>query len=186
MASSNPAGAHQVPGRLIANPTQEPSSGSFPYGGRELGSFHGFALRSLGVPFVVEDEVAGAPDCVLEPSTHWTCGVVLNGADDDALEILLPGHAEPGTRTRRARFDAPGRRRPGESAENRLVRLLFVPDAVTHHRGLMVYAAAAFLAEGAELRFGIGERQNVPLALHCMLDASNRSIRWARLRDIRL
>ena len=186
MGTFQPWRAHATPGRLVANPTQEPSSGTFPYGGRELGSFSGFAMRSLGEPFVVEDEIAGAPDCILEPSSHWTLGVVLNGVDDDAQEILFPGNAEPGSRTRRARFDAPGRRRPGESAENRAVRLLFVPDALSHHRGVMVYRGFAFLADGAEIRFGRDERQTLAIAVHCLPDASSRVHRWALLRDVRL
>lgn len=186
MGASNPAKAYPIPGRLLANPSIEPASGTFPFGGRELGSFSEFALRWLGEPYPVIDETTGLIDTILEPAAGWTVGFLLNGSDDDARELLFPRQAEAGTRTRHARFDSPGAGTAGETAENRALRLLFVPHATEHHDALLLYAGVAFLADGGEIKFSPRERQSVPVAVHAMPDSSGRLLRWSRLRDVRL
>jgi len=185
VASPNPAGAHAIPGRLVCNPTQEPATGTFPFGGTELGTFDAFALLPAGVPFVIEDEASGAPDEVLEPNDRWALGFELQGADSDALELLFRNNAEAASRTRHARFDAPGAALPGKTAGNRSVRLLLVPNAEAH-RGLLVYAGVAFLADGGRIAFSRRERHTVPVAVVCLPDSTARIVRWARLRDLRL
>ena len=126
MASGGAPTILRVPGRLVVNPTDLQLD--FPYGGHQVGSVRGFALQSLGAPYVIACEGLGSPSDITEPPEDYRVAFLLRGADDDAIRRLYAGNQSEGGVSHHRNFTVPGTSQPGASALSRSVVLLYVPD----------------------------------------------------------
>lgn len=175
-----------APGRLVVNPTQAFSGGTYPYGGTEVGKTNAVAMLPLGTPFNVEYESTGEIGDVLEGDNRWVVSCFLRGWDDDAVEqFLSDGYAE-GAVTQHAVYEVPGTKTPGQSALDRAVKLLYVPDDDVHVPALIAYRAVPDWSEGAEVAYQRREELGIPVAFECVRGAGGNTLRKGRLRDLAL
>lgn len=186
MAEPRAWNAARVRGKLLVGITENPSTGTYPYGGTPVGEAIGCALVSLSEPYMVRSESIGGPRAKLEAENYWQFRCGLRGLDDDARELLLAANAVPGFTTRHVGFDVPGNRAPGQVANERAVRMLLVPRNAVRHDALMIYCGVPDLAPDAELALRQDEDLVFPLVVDLFEDARENAYRLARLADITL
>jgi len=172
------------PGRLVVEPAN--LSTEFPYGGIEVGKSQGFALTPLGSPFLVMCEALGEATDVLEGENRWAFSVFLRGWDSDAIRYLLPEGYDQGTVTRHATYSVPGTATPGESALDRSLVLIYVPDDTIQSPAVLLYRAIPDWSDGAELAFQRGQELGLPLTFECVRDDNGQILAIGRLPDLSL
>ena len=174
-----------APGRLIIGPTEEFATGTYPYGGVEIGYAADVVLENLGTPFVVEDEGLGEPSEVLEADNQWRLRCELRVWTDAAVQLLMVGGYELGATTRRRTFNVPGNRTPGQRSIDRTsVVVALVPDDAIHTDGLVLYRAVPGLQEGAEISFSRQREHAIPMVFDCLRDDNLRILSQGRLPDL--
>lgn len=184
MVAGNAIDAKRAPGRLVVNPTASFVSGSFPYGGTEIGRARDCAILPVGSAYRIESEGLGEASDVLESPNRAVVAFFLRGFDDDAVETLFAGGYSAGADSLRARWDMPGNRSPGQSAIGREVSVLFVPDNPAAVPGWLAYRAIATFQDSSEIPFMRSEEMGLPVTLECLRDAQDRIIQVGRITDL--
>lgn len=184
MAAGKPERTIRASGRIVVGPTD--LSVAYPYGGTEVGRTRACVLLPLGVPTIVRDEGLGEPIDVLEGDNRYAFSCFLRGLDDDALAQLFPGGYSAGAVTKHAVWAEPGTRVPGQSALDRALKVLYVPDDLVNNSALLLYRAIPDWVEGAEVFFTKADELGLPVAMECLRDASDRILQLGRLPDLTL
>lgn len=175
----------RAPGRIIIGPT-DLTSPTTDYGGTAVGRAKLCNVTPMGAPFRVESEALGEATDVLEGNNRWLFNCFLRGWDDDGVELLLSGGFEAGAASQHATFHAPGNRTPGQSAYDRGVVLLYVPDDVVYVPAVLIYHGIPDFPDGAEMMLQRREEFGVSLAVECLRDANANILRIGRLADLSL
>jgi len=186
MASGSSAKVIRAPGRVVLDPTDVYDTGAFPYGGTEIGRTSACRLEPLGASYRVEYESLGEAGDILEPETRWLFTCFLRGWDDDALKLLFPKQYTAGDLTQHAVFAAPGTSTPGETALDRSVHLLYVPDNVDDVPAVSIYKGIPDWDAGAEVALSRSEDFGIPLAVDCVRNTNGNILRVGRLVDLPL
>ena len=186
MAAGNVSRIIRAPGRVVVNPTTSFATSAYPYGGTEVGKTNLCALQPLGVPFRVESEALGEATDILEANNQYVFVCFLRGYDDDAVELFLEAGHEAGTVTRHAVFHSPGSKTPGESALDRSISLVYVPDDTIRTPGVLIYRGIPDWSDGAELAFQRGSDLGIPITVDCLRDANENILRIGRMEDLTL
>jgi hypothetical protein len=176
----------RAPGRLIVAPTTAFATGTFPFGGTEVGKVRACALMPAGRDFPVECEGLGSISDLLEGVNRCVFTCLLRGWDHDAVQLLLADGYVAGAQTQHAAFRMPGTRVPGSSAFGRAVKVALVPDDPAHAVGVLLYRAIPTFPEGASLFFDRQKETAIPIALECLLDDSDRLFKVGKLADLDL
>lgn len=148
---NDPLQALETPGRLVRNPTS--FTGSFPYGGTELGLVRDVAwvLTETRSRITAEEygcQVVGD----LITSESFSVSFAMRGSDDDALAAIWPNSAA-GTKSQRRVLS--GARHHGKLVENTLAcALLFVPDNPEHPAVILPRAVPRRGSEPVACRLG--------------------------------
>jgi len=186
MASGNAVRHVYTPGRIVVGPSGSLATGTYPYGGTEVGHANECLAVFEGEPFVILSEGLGEPTDILEPSNtaHWGC--FLRGFDDDAVQQFLGGMYAAGSVTQHATFDKPGTVTPGKSALSRAKVILYVADDIEHADSVLIYSGVPMLVPDAEIPFQRREESGIPLRVYCFRDSNGNMIRFGRLADLSL
>jgi hypothetical protein len=171
-------------GRVVVAPTNLATA--YPYGGTEVGLTRACVLQPLGTGFRIVSEGLGEATDVLEASNEYVFACLLRGWDDDAIESFFAGGYREGLVAKRATWSAPGTTTPGESALNRALKVLFVPDDVLHVPAVLVYRGVPDWGPNAALAFQRREELGLPLALDCLRDNLGRIVSVGILADLEL
>ena len=186
MAAGSVARIMRGPGQIIIGPTNL-SSPSTNYGGTLVGKTTQCALQSLGTPFRIESEALGEATDVLEANKRFVFVCFVRGFDDDAVkQFFSTSNYAKGTTTQHAVLSEPGTKVPGESAYDRAVILLYVPDDVIHIPALLIYSGIADWPEGEEFKFQRGSELGISLAVECLRNSSDKTYSIGRLADLSL
>ncbi len=184
MAAGSSARIIRSPGRLVVNPTEAFASGTFPFGGYEIGRANQCQLRPVGQDYAVQFEALGAVGDILEGPNRWVFACFARGWDDDAVRLLLQDGHEEGAETQHAVFKVPGTHQPGTSALPRSVSLAYVPDDTTHGAAVLIYRAVP--AFDGSIAFARKTELGIPLTFECLLDTQGRILAIGRLADLEL
>lgn len=168
MAAGRSARTLRGPGRLIVNPTDSDLSGTYPYGGTEVGKTRGVTWAPLGQYFRVECEATGEASDILEPNQRWIFSCFMRGWDDDAVRLMLARGYTEDTVSQHAALSAPADVLPGQSAMSRAVVLVYVPEEPTRTPGLVLYSAIPLWTNAAEQAYQDGSELGIPLVMECM------------------
>lgn len=186
MATGNIARIMRAAGRIIANPTASFATGTFPYGGTELGKVNQVTLTPVGEPpFEVLSEGLGEPTDELAADNRWLAAFFLRGWDDDGVELLRPGEYRAGSVTSHAMFDAT-KALPGRSMVASAVILALVPDDTTHANGFLIYRGIPRWTEATEMAFQRKTELGLPITVTCLRDDNDNMLRVGRLPDLEL
>lgn len=185
MAAGTASRVIRSPGRVILGPTNLASPPN--YGGTEIGLTRLCVLQPIGSQgFTVRSESLGEPTDILEGSNEFVFSCLCRGMDDDAMALLFPDRYSVGSVSKHAVFSVPGANVPGASALSRAVKLLYVPDDVVNVPSLLIYRGVPDFAEGAEVAFDRREELGFPIAIHCLRDANNLTLKIGRIVDLSL
>lgn len=137
MATSDPLSALEVPGRLVKGPTD--LTGSYPYGGTELGLLRDVWWELVDVYQRHTAEEFGARVVGdLWSGEAFSLAFALRSLDDDALAAVWP-NTRVGEVSQHRVLYGPGPRRPGMLTETaKAAALLFVPDDVQNHDAVLL------------------------------------------------
>lgn len=132
MAAADPLQALRVPGRVVKGVTS--FSGSFPYGGTELGQLLDVAWALTQIVQRTRAEELGAQVVGLGfYGEAFAVSFGLRSLDDDAIAAVFL-NTRAGTVSQHRVIYGPGTNRPGTLIETVLAtNLLFVPDDVDNH-----------------------------------------------------
>jgi len=186
VVSSSSAKIARAPGRIVINPTLEPSTNPYPFGGKEVGKVNQVRFARTSSPIPIFHEGSGEVGDVLEGPNRYAFSCFLRGWDDDAITALFSGQVSVGADTGHAVALFPSLLNPGNSALARGVKILYVPDDVLHVPALFVYNAVSSLQEGADLMWSRTTELGVPMSFECTRDAYGRVAAIGRLGDLRL
>lgn len=176
MATPQPAKIIRAPGKMVWNPTANPSDDvdAYPYGGTELGAVKGIYLVPFDDGFTVWAEEYGEPADQLEPLRDWGIGFVARGWDDDVLPICFANTGED-TISQHTYVSLHGSQSPGMSAlDDRGGKLLFVPENPIAAPGFIAYNAVAVLESNAAMHFAWSRDLEVPVVFRMFRDGSAR------------
>lgn len=175
----------RAPSRVIVGPTD--LSEAAPYGGKYVGHTKSVALVSTRVMFRVEDEGLGEATDVLESKHQYVFSCFLRGWDDDAVQLLFPGHYSAGAVSGRAVFQSPGTRLPGRSALSRGQTILIVPDDVDNMPACLMHRVIVDVADQSQLDFSAQRDLGITLRGECLRgSAVSRILDVGRLADLSL
>lgn len=186
MASANSVKIIRAPGRVVIGPTTSADSGSFPFGGTEIGRIGMFALASNGDNLTVEPEGLSRVADVLEGSIRFSVSFQLRGWDDDAIELLFPDQFAEGDLTRHAVFAVPGVTKPGSSALARAQTILFVPDDPVNVPALIVYRGVPDWRRASDVALRRNQELAIPVAIEAVQDDSGRILAMGRIHDLEI
>lgn len=189
MAAGNVATVMHAPGRLVVTPTTAFATGTFPFGGTEVGKVQMVLLTPVGQqPYRPWSEGLGAATDSLEPQHRWVVTTKLRGWDDDAIAQFFARSYSAGTESQRAVFSAPGTRLAGASQLGLALKIAFVPDDQVHNPGFILYRAVPHWGQSAEMAFQRRDELGIPLALECFHDESSpaRILKIGRMADLAL
>lgn len=181
---ADPANSLQVPGRLVAAPTD--LSVVFPHGGTDLGLAAATAFRfNHAQRPITAEEYGGEIVEIVEGGEAAVLVTVLRGISDAAVEKVFP-HTVTGGDTGEKIVRYPGTRVPGTLASVRKFKLLFAPEDTTNHPGVLLYNVLPLVDDSAELQMVIGGELGLPVVFFCTRDATNRVYEVAKLSDMTL
>jgi len=176
----------RAPGRLVVGPSEAFLTGTFPYGGVQVGRVKDVSLRAVGSPYIVECEgLGGEIQEILERPSRWVLSMFLRGWDGDGIEALLGLGHKVGANTQHATWSAPDVT-SGTRASVRSVVLAYVPDDPVGVPGLVAWAAVPHWTDGAEIAYQRGAEFGIPLSCDLMRDSSSRIVTIGKLADIEL
>jgi hypothetical protein len=185
MAAGDVARVIRAPGRIVVNPTDAFATGTFPYGGAEIGKTNLCVLHPQGTAFRVRYESLGEIGDVLNASNTYLFSCFLRGWDDDAVRLMLAGGHETGMSSQHAVYAVP-REVPGTSALGRAVIIAYVPDDPIHVPGVLIYRGVPDWSDGAQLAFQRGTELGIPLVVECLRNQAGSVLRVGRLVDLGL
>lgn len=188
MAAGNVHRVIRGPGRLVAAPTQSFETGTYPYGGTEVGKSNLCAVASLGDPFPVMSEGTGQINDLLSPPPQYEFSCFLRGWDDDAVEQILGYSEAEGSLSQHRLLDEPGDYFAGTSAIARALKLVYVPDDPIHVPGVMMFNAIPYWGRQSQIFWDRGEELGIPVTCHLLpTDAAAASvIQIGRMKDLSL
>lgn len=184
--TANGARIVRAPGRIVIAPIEDLATGSFPFGGREIGRANLCVLRPVGEQYRVTSEGTGETSEILEAGNSWVWSCFLRGWNDTAIELLMQDSYALGEVSQHALLEVPGSQYAGRSALGRAVKLLFVPDDHVHAPAVILYRAVPDWSSSAELQFRRGEELGMPLTFECLRDGQDRILKVGRLVDLTL
>ncbi len=175
----------RAPARLIVNPNN--LAADAPFGGVFVGRSREVALVEQGGPGRrIESELLGEATDILEGPNVASFGCFLRGWNDDAVEqFLADGYAE-GSATGRATYTSPGNRIPGQTATDRAVVLLVLPDNHDDAPALLIHRFLPFWDEESQVAYSRQAELGIPLAGECLRGSNGRIYDLARLPDLSL
>jgi hypothetical protein len=185
MAAGNVIRNIRAPGRVVIGPTQSFDTGTYPYGGTEVGKTTLAVLTNNGTPMLVPYESLGEIGAVLEPNRDITFSFFLRGWDDDAVEQLMAQGYIVGTQSQHAMYAEPGNT-PGADAQARAVVLAYIPDDTIHVPGLLIYRGIPNFPSGLEISFQRGVELGVRVDVTCLRNGSDHIYRVGRIHDLQL
>lgn len=113
-----------VPGRVVWNPTEAPSAGTFPFGGTAFGHLVDFYFRTIQTVRKIREETLGTtPVEGFYKGVEVIAGFVMRQFDEDALQLVMPGFTTVNNRT----VFVPNRA-IGTLASSYMGKILFVPE----------------------------------------------------------
>lgn len=175
----------RAPATIVINPSN--LANDSPFGGVLAGRSRDVAMVEQGGPGRrIESELLGEATDVLEGPNVTSFGCFLRGWNDDAVEQFLADGYEVGTGTGRATYTSPGARVPGQSAVDRAVKLLIVPDNVDDAPALLLHRFVPFWDSEAQLAWSRQSELGIPMAGECLRGANGRIFDLARLADLSL
>lgn len=161
MTTRTPRKVVRASGRLVTDPTDSDFTGTFPFGGTELGWSVSVTLRRVTEEFsILAEEFGSVPVEVLEAGEFWLAGAYLRTWDPDAIEAL-GNNTRTGTRTAlpvlQLSHNLSGGRRAGQRVSDRAIKLLFYPDDVYRAQGWVMYTAAPLFDVASPFQFDAEE-----------------------------
>lgn len=189
MAAGSVATVIHAPGRVVVTPTTAFATGTFPFGGTQVGKANKVLLTPAGQePYRPWSEGLGAATDSLEPHHRWVVTCFLRGWDDDAIAQFFARGYSAGTESQRAVFSAPGSRVAGASRLALGLKIAFVPDDQVQSPGFLLYRAVPNWGASAEMAWQRKDELGIPLALECFHDASTpaRILKIGRMADLAL
>ena len=147
----------RVPGRLVLNPTN--IAAAYPHGGTELGVCRDVVFRpGIRTERLIAEEYKVPVGLVVTDEEAVLAGV-LRTWDNDLINALFQnvqtsGAGDVGIL---GRVSGAGVNRAGYNLVNKAAKILFSPQAVDHHRHVVLYNAVPMLDETLELQHSIGE-----------------------------
>lgn len=177
-----------APGRLVINPTS--LSGSFPYGGTQIGEVRDVRVVITGGWFDVEaEEFGGAIVESVWSGENVALGCYLRQFDETAVATVFP-NTKTGTTTKRVAvthyMDAASPVRPGHLLSSRGVKLLFVPFDVDRVRAVYFSRALPRTNESVALQRALGVREEIPALFLAIPNASGKVYQIDFIREITL
>jgi len=175
----------RAPSRVIVGPTN--LGAVAPYGGKYVGHTKSVALVTTRNLTRIDDEGLGEASDILESRTQYVFSCVLRGFDDDAIELLFPGHHSTGAVSGRAVFQSPSSRLPGRSALSRGVKILIVPDDVDNMPACLLHRVVCEAADQSQLEWSAQQEFGMTISGQCLRGASvSRILDVGRLADLSL
>lgn len=150
MATSDLSKVRRMPGRLVVNPTS--LSGSFPYGGTEMGRVRDVRWRWGYVYEDVVDEAWGEVVETNRVASYPFFAFVMETWDDDVLTRAFPSVSTSGANSARVNG---GYVAPGVVAA--IDKLLFVPTDLTNGKAVYIRRPILHPEETAETAFVLQE-----------------------------
>lgn len=172
----------RVPGRLIAAPTDLTIAS--PFGGTELGMASDIIFRPNQLRAEIRAEEYGA-EIVDHVKTGQSpqLGMFIRGFDTDMIQELFEGSSES-TKTGETLVDYPTDAAPGTLGTAKGIKLLYAPDNIEDHPGLLLYNAYALLEEVSEIRFSRKTEFGLPVLFYGVRDATNRVYQLGLMEDL--
>lgn len=175
--------ALRVPGRLSIGPFTSLTA-DYPHGGTALGLCGPARFRRTRVRRAIRaEEYGGGPVELVEGAIAWEVAFPMRGLDDDGLAVLTSGTFVGASGGRRGLRESPSTVRAGALASTRARVLLFTPDDVDRHRGVLFFRALP-AEDLTELDFGHGPEQQLVLRFLAVPDASDRVVEVQLLEDM--
>lgn len=185
MSAGQPEHIIRASGRVIVGPTDDFATGTFPYGGTQVGRVKQVRMRSLGTSKLIWDEGLGAVKDVGAPTNRWVISLLVRGWNPDAITQFYPGNREEGEITKHSVFRVPGTRIPGQSGGDSInIAVAFVPDNLLFANGFIAYRCIPDFDEAGELAFDRREEQVIHLTLECLLNGSGNILEVGRMPDL--
>ncbi len=177
----------RAPGRLVVTPTTAFNSGTYPYGGTEIGIVKEVSLVMVGNPaYPVIYESLGEVGELLEPDNRWIFACFVRAWDADAVEQFLSAGYSAGVYSQHGIMSIPGTRVPGAASIGTALKIAYIPDDETHVPGALIYQAIPMWSEDAELAFRRGDELGIPLTFTCLRDGSDRILKVGIMADLAL
>lgn len=186
MVASAAAKIARAPGRVVINPTIEPSTGTFPFGGKQIGKVNQARFTRTSAPIPIFHEGSGEIGDVLEGPNRYSFSCFLRGWDDDAISAMFGTQASVGADSGHTVVLLPSLISPGKSAFARGLKVLYVPDDALNIPALLIYNAIPDMAEGADMMFQRGAELGVSMSFECTRDSYGRVAAIGRIGDLRL
>ncbi len=183
--AANTSRVLRAPGTIVINPT-EALTGTYPFGGTEVGKANLCALQPMEEQLRLVWEGTGETGEILEGPNRWIFACFLRGWDDEAIRLLMPDGWSIGDRSQHSVFSAPGLNLAGLSALSRAVKLLYVPEDPVHVPAILIYSAVPDWQNGAELAFRRSDELGLPMSFECVRDVESRILKVGRLVDLEL
>ena len=181
--------AHRIPGRLVTGATS--LTGSFPYGGTELGLVRDCAYSIGSITHeITAEEWGGTPAEVLYGGEKATFACFLRAWDVDAIQAAIP-HATAGGSGQALSVFQPGASddntfRPGRRMSPDAVQIVFCPRAPDRHLFVVLYAAVASTEASAAMQLKVSAEAGIAVVFRGLLDDSGRCAVVGRREDITL
>ena len=175
----------RAPARIVLNPNN--LAADAPFGGVFVGRAREVAMvEQGGTGRRIDAELLGEATDVLEGPNVTSFGCFLRGWNDDAVEQFLADGYTVGSGTGRATYTSPGSRVPGQTAVDRSVTLLVLPDNPDDAPALLLHRFLPFWDQEATLAWSRQSELGIPLAGECLRGANGRIFDIARLADLSL
>lgn len=177
-----------VPGRLSFGATG--LAGAYPHGGTALGIVKAIALRP-GATYeeVTAEEYGGERVEVVATGEAWTLAAILRSWDADGVARIFPTMSVPASgiaRVLHPNTADPNAGRAGRLLSSSAVVLVFTPDALLVHPGIVFHRAVPLLDDQAEMNFSLARMTEVAVVFAALRSATGKSVSVGRLSEIAL
>jgi len=185
LAANDISGVLRISGRVAISPTD--FSGSFPFGGTEIGSVGSVVSVPGNFSAVIEGEEFGGHVLDTVISTRgYIVAFMLRTYDDDAWSTVFPFTEAGGVSGKTLVRVNPTTSRPGSLGSAQAVSLLFYPDNPLHHPALYFKKAIPEIDEAAELASDLRTEFQVPAIFRAIPPASGDTAQQGLFEDFTL
>lgn len=182
MATARQDNILRIPGRLVAAPTD--LTIAFPFGGTALGMASDVIWRpNQRRKEIRGEEYGGEITDLVKTGQSPQLGMFIRGFDPDMTLKIFEG-SSVSTKTGKPKVDYPTDAAPGTLASSTGIVLLYAPDNVDEHPGILLYNALPLLEEVSEMRFSLKAEFGIPVLFYGIRDATNRVYQKQLMEDL--